>query len=1699
PTLNLFGTDTFTYTVSDGGLQATANVVVTVNSVDDPPTLDPIADVTVLEDCGTQTIVLTGVSNGASNENDGFALSAFSSRTGVIPNPTISYTSPQSTALLRFTPADNQNGMVEITVRAYTTNPSVLVERSFLITITAVNDPPTFDPIPDMVIEEDASEQTVTITGISGGYNEPAPWLQVRSSNTALIPHPRLSYAFPPTARIYFTPVANQSGVVTITVTAGDPEGLTFVRTFQVTVTPDDDPPTLNAIPDFEMGQDASPQIVALSGISSGVGNEIQTLTVTAQSSNPALLPNPDVIYTSPQTTGQLRLTPAAGQTGSATVSVSVSDGVTQITCAFQVTVWPLVGPFAYVALGDRDMLVLDVAQPASPRRLSAVALPGEANDVVVRDSQAFVAAGSAGLLILDITTPSNPQVLGSLDTDGYAAGVAVTGTLAYVADGYAGVRLVNITDVVTPLLHATYNTPGYASKVAAMDRYLVVADSSGGLRVVDTFALGGQATVCDLFGNCTTVEPVVVTPSTADALDAESGLGVSILDAPPVLDSLDSLTITGEVIAEMNALQALIVAVDASPIYTTTWAQDEVTRTLWSAVWDPSALADGPHTLQADITDWAGDTATATLTVVVDTLAPEIGITPLITSTNFHAPGMLDLTGIITDAGGIKSLDVTVLGEIVPGTVAEGAWRAAWALGGRTLFDGDVLTVTARALDIGGHTAVVTGTVVIDVLPPAPVALTLTSGGAVITPGLTLRSFSPTLELAWTESSDGSGLAPYRVEWTAALTSTQRLVSGTYDLDRTAVFTPAEGEQVWARVASEDIYEQQSWQSNGPFYVDSPTTPDHTVLEPGAQPYRGWMDSGCSLVGVDRRLSRQASPGAALSAEQALYASWDVEALRLTWTGADWDTDGDLFVYLDTRDGGTSTLFNPYAAPAPTIYLPGVTPTSTVGAMAADYLVWVRDADTALLMEWQGESWDWVMTLDGSQYRFQPAGQGYPVPITDLRLSFALLGITDPANPALEMLALASEENALRLWATLPAANPVNSTRVAEAHADNTSGEFALSQAYHWDGLSDGVCPNGSDGLSVVSYPDTDVQVRLAVEPAGIVYSFMRDDLSGLWATLLQGETPDVSSQLRWLSADHPRVGANYPLTYTLTYRNLGTETARGVWVDVQAYYTLRLSGGSTRRTLPLGDLAPGQEGQVSFIGTIDLAASALPWAGVLARVYDEQHTHAGEPLERIWADHQVDRSGPQFLGIQEPVYILAARSNILRGYVYDESPIPSVTLDVEGDSSVTCSETAPSDGTWACALDTTGASDGDILNVTLRATDIFGQSGTTGAPQAFVVDTIPPTVSIDTALSQAAPGSLVKGNSVRLNGQAVDNHGLSHVEACVDGACTVLGEQLSAAASQYVYDDVPTAPISLTDTCLVRTFAVTESFTLGAVNVGFIAAHPHRDDLHVELTSPGGVSVLLLADDGVSGTDARHYNVLLDDVAASVYSSGGDDNLTGGLFARAARPAEPLRALVGQPAQGEWTLTVCDTNPAADDGDYRRSRLVLTAQASEGIPLTGDWSYTLSGPDRVDAIERTVSLYGVDFAGNRSAALTASYILDNVAPVLAVTGIVNTALYTTSLTVLTGTVTDGGAVASVSVLVQNVETLYREPAELDGTTWRYTLRPASPGLYTLRISAYDAAGNVANSGSFEVEVRVPTLQSIYLPLVSRGYAPGD
>ena len=99
------------------------------------------------------------------------------------------------------------------------------------------------------------------------------------------------------------------------------------IPTNAVVIAPGNCPPTLNALGGLTINSNVAPQTVNLTGITSGASNEVQTLTVTATSSNTNLIGNPTINYTSPNTNGTLSFTPVFSRCGTATITVTVNDG----------------------------------------------------------------------------------------------------------------------------------------------------------------------------------------------------------------------------------------------------------------------------------------------------------------------------------------------------------------------------------------------------------------------------------------------------------------------------------------------------------------------------------------------------------------------------------------------------------------------------------------------------------------------------------------------------------------------------------------------------------------------------------------------------------------------------------------------------------------------------------------------------------------------------------------------------------------------------------------------------------------------------------------------------------------------------------------------------------------------------------------------------------------------------------------------------------------------------------------------------------------------------------------------------------------------------------------------------------------------------------------------------------------------------
>ncbi|RME84776.1 MAG: hypothetical protein D6775_04565, partial [Caldilineae bacterium] len=390
--------------------------------------------------------------------------------------------------------------------------------------------------------------------------------------------------------------------------------------------------------------------------------------------------------------------------------------------------------------------------------------------------------------------------------------------------------------------------------------------------------------------------------------------------------------------------------------------------------------------------------------------------------------------------------------------------------------------------------------------------------------------------------------------------------------------------------------------------------------------------------------------------------------------------------------------------------------------------------------------------------------------------------------------------------------------------------------------------------------------------------------------------------------------------------------------------------------------------------------------------------------------------------------------------------------------------------------------ANDGDVVSVRLRVSDGFGQGSAWSAWQPFLVDGAPPEITLDMSATTVFSGALLSNAALTLIGDVSDNGGVKGVDVCVDGDCRPATLQLVDSAAPAVYEDAPATPpaIAAGATCggseIVRTFSVTESFAIGTVGLGFVAEHPYRDDIQVDLRSPAGTVVRVLADDGLSGTAYENVDVFLSDAAGS--GMGGDSDPAAPYYERETRPAQPLRAFQGENSAGVWTLRICDQRPSTHDGRYLRSLLTLIPR--DRAAKSGRWQYLTPGGETLDYVTRTVSLFSQDVLGNRTSdPLRLDVTIDNVAPVITTTETVATMLLGDTDTVLRGVVSDGGPNVALEVHVIAPDgTASSQAAALNGDNWLFDLDGDMAGEYTLWMVATDLAGNSSKVGPYTVDV---------------------
>ena len=344
------GSAVITVTLSDNGGTANGGIdtstsqqfTITATPVNDAPSFVAGPDVVVAEDAGPQTVVnwATSLSSGP---NDEFGQTR--SFEVVAADPSLFSVQPAIhpvTGQLTFTPAPNANGATLVTITLLdnggTTNGGVdsSVPVTVNVTITSVNDAPTFVAGANQTVQEDAGAQTITgwassiFTGATNESNQILSFSVTAQDPSLFSVQPSVD---PLTGDLTFTPAPNANGATLVTVTLHDNGGTlnggvdsSSSQTFNIQILAVNDTPSFVTGADQTAVEDSGTVSINAwaSGIVKGPSDESgQNVTFTVTANDPSLF---SIQPTIDPISGTLTFTPAPNQHGTTSITVTLSD-----------------------------------------------------------------------------------------------------------------------------------------------------------------------------------------------------------------------------------------------------------------------------------------------------------------------------------------------------------------------------------------------------------------------------------------------------------------------------------------------------------------------------------------------------------------------------------------------------------------------------------------------------------------------------------------------------------------------------------------------------------------------------------------------------------------------------------------------------------------------------------------------------------------------------------------------------------------------------------------------------------------------------------------------------------------------------------------------------------------------------------------------------------------------------------------------------------------------------------------------------------------------------------------------------------------------------------------------------------------------------------------------------------------------------
>ena len=580
-------------------------------------------------------------------------------------------------------------------------------------------------------------------------------------------------------------------------------------------------PPTISGVPSQTVNE-ATP-----TGAVGFTVGDAQTpagsLTLSGSSSNTALVPNGNIVFGGSGANRSVNVTPAPGQYGGATITLTVADGNGgNASTSFHLTVngvprvsSPAEGAavntlsptFAGQATVGALVTVLRAGEPfctatanSSGAWTCSGPVPGEGahSFTFAAALNGKTTATASRSLLVDVTVPTQPTIVSSpvtSDRTPVLAGTAEPGSAIRVGLDTDGNGSPDVTYATTASAAGAWSVDlGAAAPVSGSLAGGQLADGGYTVRVTSTDTAGNTspaATQSLRVDASAPAAPVFATrPATNDRTPVLAGTAEA--------NSTVAVGIDTDGDGSSDLLYTVAAGADGS------WSVDTGSAPPTSGVLPTGGLAEGAYTLRAAATDAAGNTgATATRSLTVDVTSPAAPAFTSASLTNSASPTFAGTAEPNSAVALAVDLDGDGVADVVYSAAASGAgaWSVdsatatpasgSWPAGG--LVSGGY-SLSATATDAAGNRGLSsTQGLVVDLAPPAaPVVGTAPDANAATPvlfgtaePGSTVRvTFDPDLggplgEVTFAAVADAAGA--WSVD-TATATPEQGAFSGLGD-----------------------------------------------------------------------------------------------------------------------------------------------------------------------------------------------------------------------------------------------------------------------------------------------------------------------------------------------------------------------------------------------------------------------------------------------------------------------------------------------------------------------------------------------------------------------------------------------------------------------------------------------------------------------------------------------------------------------------------------------------------------------------------------------------------------------------------------------------------------------------------------------------------------------------------------------------